>query len=346
MVCCTQGGRYGCCSPGEIQKSTIASTAYALFDEAAWDGDSSLYGFTIDTSTAEKTQIQIPTFDDFGEMPRVFVFDSVLNLFYLLRANFTGPGFNGTEPIYATTADPAKGTSSQILVRGATGLVTGFQYIRQLKMILFATYLWEGGKQTGYNFYHVDPKVGNAILVSSMRYTTDNYVGWFHETSLDGSLVYRLGFQDAAHGIDPGLGLTDISSKTSTTVWYDNFTQPAGLDFYISIDLYGNSFLSLAGDSSGELNIVQWNLQTAPKVLANLGDAHETEFFGPIASCLNHQQTGYFALVVHDGLIPIQTDRWALAVLDLTSGSTSTTPISPWMIAGTDSVAGFGIADS
>lgn len=98
MVCC-KFGKYGCCTPFEQkEKSAAANTAYALFDEAGWDGSSNLYGFTIgtnflfpypsdisDTSSAEKSQLEIPAFDDYGEMPRVFTFDGSKNLFYLLR---------------------------------------------------------------------------------------------------------------------------------------------------------------------------------------------------------------------------------------------------------------------
>jgi len=348
MVCC-RFGKYGCCNPFEHkEKSAAANTAYALFDEAGWDGSSNLYGFTIDTNSAEKSQIEIPSFEDYGEIPRVFTFDGSRNLFYLLRANFTDPGFNGTAQIFATTTDPVKGTSTQILVQGAAGLVTGFEYVRSIDKIVFATYTWKDGKRVGYSFYIVDPAVGKALRVSTFTFGSDgdNYVGWFEAVSADGTKLYRIGYQDVVNSVGQGLGITDISKSVASTVWHDGFSQPTGLNFYSTIDLYQDTYLSLATDTNdGTLSIVQWSLTTAPHVLAQLGDAHFPMYFGPIASALDHQQTKYCALVVHDGWDPVQTARWALAVLDLKTKKATTTSISPWMIAGVDSATGFGLSD-
>uniref|UniRef100_A0A6B2LBY9 Uncharacterized protein n=1 Tax=Arcella intermedia TaxID=1963864 RepID=A0A6B2LBY9_9EUKA len=274
------------------------------------------------------------------------MFDPANVLFYLLRANFSNPGFDGSEPILLYVIDPKQGSTVVSAIQGASGLVTGMHYNKNMKMIQFATYHWSGNQKVGYDFYLLDPKSTVAKQVSTIQFgTVDNYCGWFKETSEDGTILYRLGFQDAPAESGFGLGLTDISQSTATTVWVNNFTIPSDFNYFDSFTVYKNTFYSLAEDSSGALSLVKWSLDGPATVVATLGDAYLPTLFGEIAEALNADGTMYYALVVHEGIIPIETDRWALASVDLTNNSGSTVSISPWMIAGTDSLSGFGIAN-
>ena len=44
-------------------------------------------------------------------------------------------------------------------------------------------------------------------------YIVDSYCGWFEQVSRDGSLVYRLGYQDEIHQQGFGLGILGINKK-------------------------------------------------------------------------------------------------------------------------------------
>lgn len=346
MVCC-DGGQYGCCDPQDlkVKKPETGVIAYALFDEGDITDGSSLWGFKIDLSDATKTQQHIPGFNDYDEITRLFTYNPVKNLFYLLRANFSHPGFDGTEPITLTTVDPVKLTSVDTPVTGAAGLLTGFLYSYKLDTIIAATYRWSDKVKVGYNFYFVDTKTGVAKLVSQSTFPEgkDNYEGWFDEISVDGSLVYRLGYQDVPNSIGLGLGITNITQSQATTEWYNNVGVSNGLR-YMSLNIFENDFISMAQDDDTNLSVVRWNLSgAAPKVLVALYDAHPPRFFGPIAEAIDYVNSKYYTLVVHNGIIPVQTDRWALATVDLKSGENSITPLYPWMLAGIDSLSGFGI---
>lgn len=301
---------------------------------------------TIDLAEATKTQRTINNFDDYGEMVRVFTFDPKKSLFYLLRANFTQPGFNGTEPITLTTINPITAADpTTVLVKGAAGLVTGFHFNSKLNVIQFATYNWVDNKKVGYNFYNLDTTTGIAKTVSTVAFgAKDNWEGWFHEISDSGKHLYRLGYKDVINSLDWGLGITDISVSPAKSIWIDNITLPSGLS-YLSINAFGDDFISMAEDYTGALSVVRWNYKKGNHlVLAGLSDGYDTRFFGPITEQIDYQNSKYYALVVHDGIIPVQTDRWALAMVDLKSPANYwTSPISPWMVAGVDSVAGFGI---
>lgn len=51
--------------------------------------------------------------------------------------------------------------------------------------------------------------------------------------------------------------LLDISKPTATLEWVSNVSIPSGMGFYLSLNTYKDSFLSLAPDSWEDLSIVQ-----------------------------------------------------------------------------------------
>jgi hypothetical protein len=130
----------------------------------------------------------------------------------------------------------------------------------------------------------------------------------------------------------------DISGSVAKTQWISDVSVPESLSFYISLNVYGDDFISLAPDWEGDLSVVlvcfnkstasvcrykrtcfQWNLNGTSKVLAELDDAYTTPYFGPIIEYITPDQSAYLALCVYDSDIDSDLDRWAVAKVDLPS---------------------------
>jgi len=165
----------------------------------------------------------------------------------------------------------------------------------------------------------------------------------FDAISADGKTAYRVGYRDVIDQADPGIGLTDISTSTASTKWIDDIPLPSGLDFYMSLNLYGDSFLSLAPDDlTQDIRIVEWGLSNAT-VLAVIEDGYNTPYFGPLLEYINVGQTTYGAFVVYDSVFT-DLDSWAFVVTDLTTGETNELVLWPLILAQITSVSGLGFA--
>jgi len=344
MICC-QGGRYGCCDPDEVKKEKATTKAWALFEIPTWSDDTPLYSLNLDFTTGYKTQTEVNGFNDWGEMTRLFTFDERRSLFYLPQANFT----NNKHDITIFIIDPTTGKTTSKPINGPVDLVTGFTYHYGVDKIIFATYLYQSNKKVGYNFYSTDPVTFDTKLISTYMNQNgdDSYVGWFHELSSDGTKVYRVGFRDVVRQIDFGLSTTDISKSVATMSWFTNISIPDNFGFYVSLNLYKDRFLSLAPSTAvwteDELSLIEWGFDGTSKIILDLGDAHETPFFGPIAEAMSVDETTYVAVYVSNSMIDQHLDRWAVASVDLTTGKYTINNISPWMMAETDSISGLGI---
>jgi hypothetical protein len=135
-----------------------------------------------------------------------------------------------------------------------------------------------------YQFYTVDPTTGVATMFSTCDNFTgiscwgfcgnalvDAYCGWFDEVSNDGSLVYRLGYQNVVQQQGFGLGITgnagfnkillgiDLSQPNAVDKFYA-VPLPQNYDNYVSLSLYKDGFISLSPDSTwGNLAVVKVN---------------------------------------------------------------------------------------
>jgi len=82
------------------------------------------------------------------------------------------------------------------------------------------------------------------------------------------------------------------------------------------------------------------NVQNAT-VVANLGNAHRTPYFGPTPSY--DDDTGmYVAMVVRVSPLNNKLDRWEMVVSDTVNAKTTVTVLSPFTMAITDSFSGIG----
>eukprot|EP01130_Rhizamoeba_saxonica_P019264 TRINITY_DN9911_c0_g1_i1.p1 TRINITY_DN9911_c0_g1~~TRINITY_DN9911_c0_g1_i1.p1 ORF type:complete len:458 (-),score=96.59 TRINITY_DN9911_c0_g1_i1:43-1416(-) len=351
FVCC-EAGRYGCCDPS-TGKPAEDSIAYALFEIPDWSGNTPMYTMELELASGNrKDQTQITGFDDWGELTRVFLYDPKKNLFFLPQANFTAPPHSKDDPMRPITlyaVNPKTGVTTSKIIKGATDKVTGYVYNVNTGNIVMATYTYKNGNKNGYNFYSLNTDTAVATLKSSIVFgDTDNYVGYFHAISDDGNAVYRLGYEDVIHSASPGLGITDISTTTVKTNWINNISTPTGYQWFISLNTYQNGeFISLAPADSelgtNELSVIQWNIHGDTKVIAELGNAHETPYFGPLAEYMAHDKSVYAAVVVHNNFLDSNYDRWSLVNVALPSGKTNVMPIYPFMMAQSDSVSGLGI---
>jgi len=342
MVCC-HGGRFGCCEPDEVKNKTAGPIAWALFEIPDWWGETPMFSLNMDYTTGYKTQIEVSGFEDWGEITRLFTFDEKRSLFYLPQANFT----NSKHDISLFIIDPVTGKTTSKPMKGPVDLVTGFTYHYGIDKIIFATYT--DSKKSGYNFYTTDPVTFETKLISNYmnKNGEDQFVGWFHEVSSDAKLVYRVGYRDVVRQLEFGLSITDISKPTAVMTWTYNISIPDYFGFYVSLNLYKDKFLSLAPSTAlltqDELSLIEWSLDGSSRVIVDLGDAHETPFFGPIAEATSVDESTYVAVFVHNNAIDDRLDRWAIASVDLTTGKYTINNISPWMMAETDSISGLGI---
>jgi len=225
--------------------------------------------------------------------------------------------------------------------------VPGFYFNANTGLILVSTQILDLQKNLiGYQFYNVNPKTAVASLISTFfnnkNSDGDNFTGWFDVMSKDSKKVYRIGYRDVINQLDFGLGITDISTRIATTKWFSPIPIPDSLGPYISINLYGNSFISLAPGDMGNLNVVQWNLMGNSTIISQLDDAYITPYFGPIIEYMSSDESVYSALLVYDSWVSEDFNRWELILVDLPSGNTQQLVLWPWISAETDSVSGFG----
>eukprot|EP00026_Physarum_polycephalum_P009532 Phypoly_transcript_09660.p1 GENE.Phypoly_transcript_09660~~Phypoly_transcript_09660.p1 ORF type:complete len:446 (+),score=48.87 Phypoly_transcript_09660:34-1338(+) len=343
-ICCN-GGRYGCCDPA-TGKPTEDNYAYALFvlqkDFAA---------LKIDLSSGSYTQIPVTGYNDWSEITRVFTYDPVHNLFYLVQTNFLSNPQAPAHNITLYTIDPTTGSTVAKTIQGCTEPgqvdVPGFVYNPATNQIVMSTYSFENN-MIGYKFYILDPETAVATFKSQYYSANDSYAGWFSVVTPDNNYVYRVGYQDVVNQMGSGLGETCISATTATTKFYIDIPVPPKHQFYLSLSLFGDYMLSLAPDELGNLNLVQWNIQGQASIIANYSDAHNTPFFGPIVEFINPNQSTYAALIVQNKIIS-DADRWTIVLNSLQSskgGITATPreiPLSPILLAKLESASAFGI---
>eukprot|EP01116_Phalansterium_solitarium_P021085 TRINITY_DN6437_c0_g1_i2.p1 TRINITY_DN6437_c0_g1~~TRINITY_DN6437_c0_g1_i2.p1 ORF type:complete len:461 (-),score=169.07 TRINITY_DN6437_c0_g1_i2:116-1498(-) len=349
MVCCPTG-RYGCCDPAtglppsddpDAPRLTAPTAAYSVY----LDSSTQLSAMTIDTSSGKRTQVSVPGFATYGEIVRVFTYDPTNNLFYLPQANFLT---NTTVTnITLNVVDPVSGWWTAQTITGAVedGVndVAGFEFNPRTGLMVMSTIVTDDSDNVlGYNFYNVDPTSAEATLINTYRSDNDTYVGWFGALSTDGTTVYRLGYQDVYDSTVFGLGVTNITGPTVTSVWHADLPGVSGLGPYASLNVYGDGFLSLAPSTrTGDYSLVKWQLDGTASVIATFSNAYNVPIFGYIAEYINVEQNYYAALVVRM-TEPGTLDRWVLLTVDLTTNKSQELDLTPDMLAKLTSVAGLG----
>eukprot|EP01116_Phalansterium_solitarium_P021084 TRINITY_DN6437_c0_g1_i1.p1 TRINITY_DN6437_c0_g1~~TRINITY_DN6437_c0_g1_i1.p1 ORF type:complete len:450 (-),score=164.86 TRINITY_DN6437_c0_g1_i1:116-1465(-) len=339
MVCCPTG-RYGCCDPatGNPPNNNIV---YGLY----LDTSEGLAAMQIDVTTGKRASVAVNGFDTYGETVRVFAFNTGDNKFYLPQANFLT---NTTVTnITLNVVDPVSGWWTAQTITGAVedGVndVAGFEFNPRTGLMVMSTIVTDDSDNVlGYNFYNVDPTSAEATLINTYRSDNDTYVGWFGALSTDGTTVYRLGYQDVYDSTVFGLGVTNITGPTVTSVWHADLPGVSGLGPYASLNVYGDGFLSLAPSTrTGDYSLVKWQLDGTASVIATFSNAYNVPIFGYIAEYINVEQNYYAALVVRM-TEPGTLDRWVLLTVDLTTNKSQELDLTPDMLAKLTSVAGLG----
>ncbi len=72
---------------------------------------------------------------------------------------------------------------------------------------------------------------------------------------------------------------------------------------------------------------------------------HETDFFGPVSSAVNSEQTQFGAITLARSPLGSRFDRWRLTLLSLVTNAVVSHDLSPWMVGETDNVAGMGFPE-
>ena len=340
-VCC-QGGRYGCCDPGNLRASED-NIAYALFASGTLKGYP-LTALNIDLNTGKATSVTT-SFPTYGDAPRTFAFSPESDSFYLPQGQFQQNPAN--VDLWQIVASSGRLNKTTLSSPSPEGLVTGFCAVQG--SIIFATY--SHTIEGGYSFFKVDPASGSVQTLSQHTFADgkDDYVGWFKRCSPDGSFVIRMGFQNPTEEDTFGVQITDISAPTAIPGAFVPLQMPSGLAQYTSIDVLPTNsssnnltFVSLApkGGEQGDFSLVMWNLMGDAKVLATFKDSHETPKFGPESTAINSEGTQFGAMVTTRNLLS-DFDRWELVLYSFVTGNVVQHDLSPWMIAKTDSVSGF-----
>lgn len=309
-----------------------------------------MLGMTIDITTGTYTTVPAAGFPTGGETPRTFSWDPDRKLFHMMMTNWsTSIPNTHPRPVVLWTVDPVTGRTKSNVLAGVFGQATGFAYVRDTQQMLLGTADIDVN-QTRINAYHfwavnVDTHAVKALHSVQFVAGQDNYAGWFHWASGNGTLAYRLG------NIDPTIyssafGITYTNTGTGASQFI-RAVPPSGHDRYQSLTpVSSTDFVSLApstlGDPNSDLDCVRWTPNGPAKVLAVLGNAHRTPIFGPIVEALSGNT--YVAFVVQDSLISDMLDQWMLAVVDISSGDSSLLSLSPFIDGETDSVAGIGLA--
>eukprot|EP01006_Ploeotia_vitrea_P019463 TRINITY_DN51658_c0_g1_i1.p1 TRINITY_DN51658_c0_g1~~TRINITY_DN51658_c0_g1_i1.p1 ORF type:complete len:461 (+),score=69.94 TRINITY_DN51658_c0_g1_i1:82-1464(+) len=361
MVCCDEGGEYGCCDPGVMafgkankrttpQNATTATaptTAYALFFEANLFADP-LKGVTMDLKTGHQTQKKLEKgkFNDWGETVRIFTYNKDKNVFHLPQANFLVK----QQPVILYTANPTTGAVTvKTITGGPIGQTTGYSWNSHLQTMIMGTYTHNPkGNITGYAFWHVNVDTAAATQVGTHTFKTvgvDDWVGWFYSTSMDGASLYRIGFKDVRHSLGKGIGVTTIKTGGGavSTKWVANLEQPSGYSWYMTVHPYNGGFLSLAEHSIEKaISLVKWDLTGNKTIVGHWKNAHLPHYFGPVVGVVDAAAEQYVSAVVKNG-VTHELDRWVLALVDLKNNNATEVALDPWMEGETESVSGIGI---
>lgn len=366
------------------QKPALRSmprNAYALVLEPTWIGNMNFDVMSINVTTGAALNVtKVQSFKTGGEEQRQFMFDKKLNVFYLLQADNDDDGHTPLEaPIRLFTIQPVSGSATACTVTGgAFNEVTGYRLLPGTGTIVFATYWLERSsgsapsnsnsnaasessssgsplpEKAGYKFYHLDvPSCAATLVAQSTNPITpqfvDNYAGWFHDVSPDGSIVYRLGYEDVMSSSNFGIGATVIVPSSSSSGVYSNATpvwktipRPDGThEGYITLNLFAPSsvptlsptatspfdawFVSMAPTNNltqqGDLSLFMWSpLDPVQNVslLATFPNAHQYPAlsFGPLSESLSLDCSRYAALVVKDSSFGSSYDTLAVVLVD------------------------------
>lgn len=95
--------------------------AYAVYVEVA-----RMWVLTIDITTGSIIrQLPLRGFDNWGEITRVFAYDSKKNMFYYMEANFTAPRPASGRPLTLYRLDATTAEAQAVLVQGAVDFPSG-----------------------------------------------------------------------------------------------------------------------------------------------------------------------------------------------------------------------------
>jgi hypothetical protein len=360
--------------------SSAPLDVYALILEPTWFSSSMNFDImSVNVTTGSMLNVsKVQHFKTGGEEQRQFMFDKKKNVFYLLQADSDDDGHNPFEaPIRLFTVEPIRGSTTVCQVSGAENLVTGYKLLPDSATIVFATYWLAAGPgpspsdsnsaasesssgsplpdKVGYKFYHLDIGTCAASLVAqSVNPTTpqltDNYAGWFHDVSPDGSVAYRLGYQDVVTSSNFGVGVTVLiptsrkeepaAAVHNTTLTWKTIPRPDGThENYITLNLYLPSvptanaasnpfnvwFISMSPTNNitqqGDLSLYMWSPVDPVNnvsMLATFPNAHQyPEYsFGPLSEGLSLDCSRYAALVVKDSILGSTYDTLAVVFVD------------------------------
>jgi len=319
-----------------------SNLVYSLF---VMGDESKFSSVSVDVTSGQRSVTDIRGFNDWDEVQRVFMWDANNTLFYLIQTNFLA-STSDLHNVTLYTVDPVSGltTAKQIvgLVEEGAVDVPGFAFNYKTNEIIVSVEFAQQDNNTGYRFYSVNPQTAAATLLSTYVSDNDSFAGWFDAISPDGRTLYRWGYQNVFAQLNPGLSVTDISTSTASLT-FTGVDIPSGLENYLSLNLVGDEFLSLAPATiTGDLRLLKWDLSGGVTSTTPLTNAHNTPFFGPIAEYVNEAQTQYAAIVVSHGVVGA-LDRWTLFLVDLPSMDVKEVQIDPILLAQADSVAGLGL---
>lgn len=341
------------------------SVAHALVVSGWIEEGSALLGLTINVSSGVITnKVHITQFRDEPdqESTRPFLWDRSRAVFWYLDSNFTQNGGvrpKGGRKVILTSVDASTGDVNSRVVEGAIDFPTGYA-MKSDGTLLMACEAWsaDGTSVQGFQFYDVDldtavasPR-GPPNKRGSGESSAEYYAGYHRAVAGDDATVFRMGYQFVTQQNGQGIGVTKTdSSSAPSTSWKSEVTK--GHDYFMTLDVHGNNFLSLAPNASDPnlgLDLIEWSLdESVYNVVASLGNAHPPR-------TLDGGNLGYLATDVSSngifgGLVEyygppsptLSGDKWCVASVDPSSGAYRVMPLTPNSIAGTWSLSGFGL---
>jgi hypothetical protein len=294
-VCCTQGGRDGCCSPFEAElQSALGSggsggggdraaaappvhvgnseggsegptgLVYALFLESG-AAKALLKVLAIDVATGETVSTKVVAgYSSVGGMTRMFEFNRATNSFVSFENDFAKPAPRAVAMVTISALTGAMKTT----VLDRVGFPTGYKYddaTRQMVLATGAAPTESPGEDTSapFRFYSVSDAGETELLSetvprrSSGGSPQDPMAGWIHAVS--GNTSFRAGFRNVSLGASPGLGVTDLRTGSSE---FSPRAAASSHSGYLSLDAAdgGSRLFSLAPQRSrsASLDLISW----------------------------------------------------------------------------------------
>jgi hypothetical protein len=283
----------------------------------------------------------------YGGATRLFAWEPVAGKFVFVDSDRSGKGPDFPLKLY--TVDPSTGSSTSMVVKGATGFPSGMAYDEATKTMVIGIQ-----SDTEASFYGVDIATGTATSLGSVprgadESSTSYYAAYM--SHVHNGQAFRVGHAAVTTGQNPGVSTTVLGTSAASK-WSDPvFAADHGLPVTVHTHPAGG-FVSLAPvGGAGQLDVVAWDVATGKAdtiAVLNNSNVPQVPHMGALGYVAAHVRGSTFSsMSVALGTAPYGLgDKWSVATVDLSTKSVVQNAMNPQPSAvGADasSLSGFGM---